>query len=463
MIVGQAAFEFQVEPYLLATLMLWPEEISEVATLLKPSDFYEERHGTIYAGILALCAKGTAVDIRTLTDFLQASGEVNKAGGREYLLEVSTVSPGSRYTAQDHAKIIREAAVRRFMRRDLLEALEAIQDPGKPVMEVAALAEKAALQAAETGREKDLRKASSFLPEVFAVMERQSKGEVTGLKTGFYDIDQHTSGFQKSDLIVLGGRPRMGKTALATDIAAYVSIEEKKSVAFFELEMAGRQIIERLLCARAKVNGQLLRSGKLPQRDFPRLSLAVAPINAAPWFVDDTVGLTPLQLMAKCRRHKAKHGLDLVVVDNIQKMRGDGKYNGNKRLEIADITNSLKNTAKDLDVPILAISHLSRGPDHRSDPEPVLSDLQESGNIEQDADIVILLYREEVYKEVEPERRGETKVIFSKYRNGQEGYKRLRFNEEYSSFENWSGRSDEPPASYKERQVSAYEDFYGNG
>jgi replicative DNA helicase len=303
-----------------------------------------------------------------------------------------------------------------------------------------------------------LRPTSAYIPEVFAIIERQSKGEITGVETGFYDLDQHTSGFQRSDLIVLGGRPRMGKTALATDIAYNIGIDQRRPVAFFELEMAGRQIVERKLFALAKVNGQLVRRAKLPQRDFPRLSLAVGPLSEAKVFIDQTTSLTPLQMLAKCRRMKMKAGLDLVVVDNIQKMRGDGNYKGNFRLEIADITKNLKNIAKDLDVPILAISHLSRGPDHRADPEPVLSDLQESGNIEQDADIVMLLYREEVYKEVEDGKKGETKVIFAKYRNGQEGYVNLRFNEEFSSFANWGGNREEPPPSFKDKQTS---DFLG--
>lgn len=249
----------------------------------------------------------------------------------------------------------------------------------------------------------------------------------------------------------------MGKTALATDIAANVAIEQNKSVAFFELEMSGRQIIERHVYARARVNGQLLRSGRLSASEYPKLTEPATPVINSQWYIDDTVGLTPLGIRSKCLKHRYKHGLNLVVVDNIQKMKGDGKYEGNRRLEIADITNNLKNLAKDLDVPIIAISHLSRGPDMRADHEPVLSDLQESGNIEQDADIVIFLYREEVYEDVPPEKKGECKVIFSKYRNGQEGYKLLRFNEDFACFENWAGNRTEPQESYRTRQ--SREDF----
>jgi len=450
-----------LEAYLLATLIAWPEQVADVSLVLKGEDFTLQRHQAVYEGILSLVQAGTVVDAGTLSHGLRRSGRLAEAGGEAFLLEVSGICAASGQTALEHARIIREAGVRRNVRRDILTALDAVQNPTKPLAEVAGLLEGAALAAVSTESEEGLKPTSAYLPEVFAVIEKQSKGEITGLQTGYYDLDQHTSGFQKSDLIVLGGRPRMGKTALATDIAYNVGIDQKKHVAFFELEMAGRQIVERKLFALAKVNGQLVRRGKLPQRDFPRLAIAVGPLGESRVFIDHTTSLTPLQLLSKCRRMKMRHGLDLVVVDNIQKMRGDGNYKGNFRLEIADITKNLKNMAKDLDVPILAISHLSRGPDHRADPEPVLSDLQESGNIEQDADIVMLLYREEVYKEVEPERKGETKVIFAKYRNGQEGYKLLRFNEELSSFENWGGNREAPPPSYKERQVSTHEDFYG--
>lgn len=442
-----------LEIYLLSTLLSWPEQIPEVTPILKGEDFTMQRHQVVFEGLLALMAAGTVVDAGTLRHGLEKAGRLREAGGDEFIIEVMSVCAASGVTAPEHARIIRDASLRRGVHRKILESMEAVKDPTKPLPEVAGMLESAALAAVATEAEEGLKPTKAYLGEVFAIIERQSKGEITGLKTGFFDLDQHTSGFQNSDLIVLGGRPRMGKTALATDIAYNVGIDQRKHVAFFELEMAGRQIVERKLFSLAKVNGQVLRRGQLPQRDYPRLALAVGPLEGARVFIDHTTSLTPLQMLAKCRRMKSRSGLDLVVVDNIQKMRGDGNYKGNFRLEIADITKNLKNYAKDLDVPILAISHLSRGPDHRADPEPVLSDLQESGNIEQDADIVMLLYREEVYKEVPEEKRGETKVIFAKYRNGQEGYKLLRFNEEFSSFENWGGNREEPAPSYKELQA----------
>jgi len=322
------------------------------------------------------------------------------------------------------------------------------------------MAEAAALAGVQGGESTE-KMVWEYMPEVFAVMERQQSGEVTGLKTGLFDLDLHLSGLQKSDLIILGGRPRMGKTSLATDIAAHVALDQGKSLAFFSLEMAGRQIVERTLFTRARVNGQQLRRGKLPKDQFPRIQVATPQFKGAKWMVDGATSLSPLMLLSKCRRHRMKYGLDLIIIDNIQKMKSDFRQK-DRRLEVAEVTNALKNIAKELDVPILAISHLSRGPDMRANPEPVLSDLQESGNIEQDADIVMFVYREEVYKEVPDEKEGETKIIIAKYRNGQDGHIMLRFNKDLCSFENWGGNRQVPPPSDIYKNERAHKDMYGH-
>lgn len=445
-----------VETYLLNTLIAFPEEISEASAALKPDDFTRGQHVAIFAELISMVSRSVRIDVATLRDSLVASGNLGAAGGESFLLDIcGDVSTGSAMVP-DHIRIIREASMRRAMRSALKAATEAVGNLEVPLAEVAGMAEAAAL-AGLVGGENTERMIYDYMPEVFAVMERQAKGEVTGIKTGLFDLDQHLSGLQRSDLIVLGGRPRMGKTSLATDIAGNIAIEQGKSVVFFSLEMAGRQIVERHLFARAKVDGQALRRGKLPDRDFPKISMAVPQFQGVKWMVDGATSLSPLGLLSKCRRHRMKYGLDLIIVDNIQKMKSDFRQK-DRRLEVAEITSALKNIAKDLDVPIIAISHLSRGPDQRANPEPVLSDLQESGNIEQDADIVMFVYREEVYKEVPPEKEGETKLIISKYRNGQDGVINLHFNKTLSSFENWAGNRDVPEA-HKNRQ--AKEDFYG--
>jgi replicative DNA helicase len=450
-----------IETYLLNTLLWYPEEIPEAALLVQPDDFIQGAHATVYGELLAMTTNGIPVDLATLSASMARSGTLASVGGDAFLMELQGEISGGAALVPEHARGVREASKRRAMRKGLLVALEALEDPTRPVVDVAGLAEAAAM-AGLGGAESTEKMVWQYLPEVFSVMERQSKGEITGLKTGFCDLDLHMSGFQKSDLIVLGGRPRMGKTTLATDIAGNVAIEQGKSVAFFSLEMAGRQIVERHLFTRAKVNGQMLRKGKLPQREFPKIAEASGQFGkGVKWMIDGGTSLSPLQLLSKCRRHRMKFGLDLIVIDNIQKMRSDTREK-DRRVEIGEVSKALKIIAKDLDVPVLAISHLNRGPDHRSDPEPVLSDLHESGNIEQDADIVLFVYRESEYKDVEAGKENETKLIFAKYRNGEGGcHTLLHFNKELCSFENWAGNRQAPPESYKKRQAASHGEFYG--
>lgn len=446
-----------VETYLLSTLLWYPEEITDAALTLKPEDFTSARHGRVYAELLSMTSKGVPVDLASLAASLTASGGLAQAGGHDFLTRLTENISAGAALIPEHTRSIKEKSMRRSMKYALGAAMEALSDPAIPLVEVAGMAEAAALVGV-SGGETTEKMIWEYMPEVYAVMERQQSGKVTGLKTGLFDLDLHLSGLQKSDLIILGGRPRMGKTSLATDIAAHVALDQRKSLAFFSLEMAGRQIVERTLFTRAKVNGQLLRRGKLPKDQFPRIGVATPQFKEAKWMVDGATSLSPLMLLSKCRRHRMKYGLDLVVIDNIQKMKSDFRQK-DRRLEVAEITNALKNIAKELDVPILAISHLSRGPDMRANPEPVLSDLQESGNIEQDADIVLFVYREEVYKDVPPEQEGATKLIISKYRNGQDGHIMLQFNKDLCSFENWAGNR-QVPESYKDNQ--AHEDMYGS-
>jgi replicative DNA helicase len=448
----------QTERALIAALISYPDEISDVSVCLKPEDLTRRQHEVIYAELLAMTSEGKKVDMFTLQNSLEASGRSAAAGGWGFLTDVTQIFGAPGFSMQ-YARSIREASQRRAMRVALARALEAVQDLAKPLQEVAGMAEAAALESTAAGHDEG-KMIGEYLPQVFDIMERQSKGEITGVKTGLIDLDLHLSGLQRQDLIILGGRPAMGKTSLATDIAASVAIDQGKSVCFFSLEMAGWQIASRVLLTRARVNGELIRKGRLPKNQYPKIELAIPQLKPAKWYLDPSTGQTPLQIMSKCRRHRINHGLDLIVIDNIQKMRSDSGQK-DKRLEVAEITNALKNMAKELDVPIVAISHLSRGPEMRSDARPVLSDLQESGNIEQDADIVLFVYRESAYKDVPPEKENETELIVSKYRNGSTGTLLLRFNKDLSSFENIAKYpQQEPPASYKDRQTS--EGFYGD-
>lgn len=424
-----------IEQYLIATLINSPEAIPEVSEIVSHADFTSEKNELVFQELQKMVTEGIAIDIATVSTNLIRSGSLKKVGGEDYLMDLCQILTIGPVIAIEYAKTVSAVARRREMRKGLLEALNAVNDLSVDLPKISGFAE-AVARIGVSGGKKTGKLAGEYLPEVFEIMQRQQNGEITGVATGFKKLDEHLSGLQKSDLIILGGRPRMGKTALAIDISANVAIEQGKSVIFFSMEMAARQIVERVLFTRSKINGQALRRGQLPTRDFPKLSATVPFIKKTKWYVDGQTGITPIQLFSKCKQFQSNHGLDLVVVDNIQKMKSAINFGGNKRLEIADITNSLKNFAKDLDVPILAISHLSRGPDKREDPRPVLSDLQESGNIEQDADIVMFIYREEVYKNVLDHEKGKTELILSKYRNGSEGIIPLHFNENLSSFEN---------------------------
>lgn len=423
------------EDQVIATLFNNPEEILWVSEILKVEDFRNGFNATVFAEFQTMTTAGLPIDIFTLMNSLQKQGALGAAGGVDRLKDLAEAGLIGTVYLPDHVATVKELATRNKLNFALGAAKEALKDLTVSVGQIGAMAEKAALMAVSGGESME-KLAYEYIPEVFSIIERQAKGEITGLKTGLDKLDQHLSGLQNTDLIVIGGRPRMGKTALATGIAANVAIEQKKSVAFFSMEMAARQIVERNLFSRAGISSQVLRSGCLPRTDYPRLGNTVPIFKGVKWMIDGSTTLTPLGLMSKCRRHKLKHGLDLVVVDNIQKMKSDGNFGANKRLETAEITNALKNMAKELNVPVIAISHLSRGVDQREDKRPQLSDLQESGNIEQDADIVLFVYRKEEYEKVNPDEIGHTELLISKYRNGQPGTVLAYFNKNLTQFEN---------------------------
>lgn len=427
-----------IEQYLLANLIAWPEEIPSISEIVGESDFTTKKNAVIFAELTKMVTHGIVIDLVTLSNELTKSGLLNSVGGNDYLMDITGLPALGSVMALEYAKCISLASRRREVKKSILEALNGVNDLSMDLTTISGLCEKAA-RIGVSGSGGTGKMAGAYLPEVFEIMQRQQNKEITGVSTGFQKLDEHISGLQKSDLVILGGRPRMGKTAFAVDISANVAIDQGKSVIFFSMEMAARQIVERALFTRAKINGQAMRKGQVPRSDFPRISNASPSINRSKWWVDGQTGITPIEMFSKCKRFQMEHGLDLVVVDNVQKMKSATNYGANKRLEIADITNSLKNMAKNLDVPVLAISHLSREVDKRDDKRPVLSDLQESGNIEQDADIVMFIYREEVYQNVPNEEIGKTELILSKYRNGSEGIIKLHFNENLASFENING------------------------
>jgi replicative DNA helicase len=360
-----------------------------------------------------------------------------------YLMEISSTPSYTGANAEAHAKIIHGYGRRRRLHQKLLSAVAVAENPERTIEDVIGLTE-AALHESVDHADKTLTHVSEFIVDSLRAMEKRREGLITGVKTGINAIDIHMCGLQPQDLIVVGGRPAMGKTAICGQIAAYAALREGKKVAFFECEMSGRAVVDRILFSLAGVNGQAMRNGNITPDQIRRLSEVAPQFKTSSLYLDDSSRVSPLELKAKCLRMRSNIGLDLIVVDNIQKMKSDGDYRGNKRLEVAEVSRALKEIAKDLDVPVVAISHIKRLDNGRND-EPTLADLQESGNIEQDADIVLLLYRKDEYEAVPPEEIGLTKLIYAKYREGQTGVKYLHFNRDLVTFSDSEKRAYSAP------------------
>jgi replicative DNA helicase len=431
----------EVEKHVIGALFLDADAVGDALEILRPEDFYSEKHKAIFEAVAELFEKSVPIDVITVLESLRKGQKLDQSGGETYLLEISSEVASSANVAQ-HCGIIKEKALLRGLigsaTRILEKAYDGLEEPG----EIMDQAEGEIYAISESTIKQGFIPIKRILSDTFKLIESYSKGEIIGVPSGFKDFDSMTSGFQKTDLIILAGRPAMGKTALALSMLANAAIDHKKTVAFFSLEMGREQLVQRILCRQAQVNMHLLRTGRLPQRDFPRLSIAVGPISEAKVFIDDHPSLNILELRAKCRRLKAQQGLDMIMVDYLQLMQGAGRLE-NRQQEISQISRGLKGLAKELDIPVVALSQLSRSVEQRGgDGEPKLSDLRESGAIEQDADLVMFVYRDEVYnKEAE---KGKAKIILAKQRNGPTGEVPLTFISDYASFVNYSGRAPEP-------------------
>ena len=430
----------EVEKHVIGALFLDGESVGDAVEVLKYEDFYLEKHQVIFEAVASLFEKNLPVDIITVTDTLKKNARFEMAGGDAYLMEISAEVVSSANIVQ-HCQIIREKALLRSLISSATRILEKAYDGSQEPGEIMDQAEGEIFAISETTIKQGFIPIKRILSDTFKLIESYSKGEIIGVPTGFRDFDSMTSGFQKTDLIILAGRPAMGKTALALSMLANAAIDYKKTVAFFSLEMGREQLVQRILCRQAQINMHLLRTGRLPQRDFPKILIAAGPISDSKIFIDDHPALNILELRAKCRRLKAQHGLDMVMVDYLQLMQGAGRQE-NRQQEISQISRGLKGLAKELEIPVVALSQLSRAVEQRGgEGEPKLSDLRESGAIEQDADLVMFVYRDEVYnKEAE---KGKAKIILAKQRNGPTGDCPLTFISDYASFANYSGRGPE--------------------
>ena len=438
----------EAEISVLGGMLIDADAVAKAIELVDDSMFYREANRRLYRAMRRLFERGEAIDPVMLTEQLRGSGELDSVGGPAYLAELMEAVPTAA-NIEYHARIVREKAL---LRRLIEASTETIQDANAPggegVDDIIDRAEQRIFQISHEGQRKGFIWIKEILWPAFEHIEQlqQAGGGITGIPSGFPDLDGLTAGFQASDLIVVAGRPSMGKTSLVLNVIQHASIEKGTPVAFFSLEMSKEAIVQRLLCSEGQVNSQNLRHGKLTEQEYMQLATAAGHLNTAPIWIDDTPAITALEVRAKARRLKAEVDLGLIVVDYLQLMRAPRAES--RVQEISAISGALKAVAKELAVPVVALSQLSRAPEQRTEHRPQLSDLRESGAIEQDADLVLFLYRPEVYRreQDDPEAEsleGKAELIIGKQRNGPTGVVDLFFRKEYTRFESVSRRARE--------------------
>jgi len=424
----------EAEESVLGAMMLAPGAIDAVSEALDGGDFYRESHAVVYKAALGLYAKGEPVDAITLVDELEERGELERAGGRVRLHELAALVPATA-NAGHYARIVREmATLRRLIHAGSEVARLGWERPGETA-DLVDRAEQIIFELSQSRISTEFTHIEALLKESFErITELYEAGrDVTGVPSGFRDIDRLTSGFQPGNLIIIAARPSMGKSALGLCMAANLAVRHDTPVALFTLEMSKAEVTQRLMCSEAKVESQRLRTGKLAQDDWPRLTTACDRLAKAPIYVDDSGSITMMEIRAKARRLKSQEPtLGLIIVDYLQLMTSGGNVE-NRVQEVSQISRALKVLARDLDVPILAMSQLSRAVEQRHDKRPILSDLRESGSIEQDADLVAFIYRDEYYNEESPDQ-GLAEVILAKHRNGPTGAEKLSFLKRYTKF-----------------------------
>ncbi|OGI42346.1 MAG: replicative DNA helicase [Candidatus Muproteobacteria bacterium RBG_16_65_31] len=431
----------EAEQSLLGGLMLDNSRWDSIGDKVTAGDFYRREHRLIFNAISALCQENSPADAVTVSEWLEKSGELAGVGGLAYLGTLANNTPSAANIVA-YAEIVRERSIMRQLLQAAGDIGNATYSPeGRTAKELLDLAEKRIFDISEAGahRRGAFERINALLTRAVDRIDTlfRSQSSITGVPTGFTDLDNMTSGLQAADLIIIAGRPSMGKTSLAMNIAENAAVGHKLPVAVFSMEMPGTQLAMRMMASLGRINSHRVRTGKLDDDDWPRLTSAVSLLNEAPIFIDDTPAITPLELRARARRIKREHGLSLIIVDYLQLMQSSDGNNENRATEISNITRALKGLAKELDVPVVAMSQLNRSLESRTDKRPVMSDLRESGSIEQDADVIFFIYRDEVYNEDSPQK-GTAEIIIGKQRNGPTGKVTLTFLGEYTRFENYT-------------------------
>ncbi|MGA9467223.1 MAG: replicative DNA helicase [Exiguobacterium marinum] len=435
----------EAEQAVLGAIILDSDRLITASERVDPDDFYRVSHQRIFEAMLKINDRGELVDLVTLSSELQAQGILDEIGGLNYLAEVAESVPAIGNIGYYLNVVDQKAALRRLIRT----ATNIVSDGYERQDEVDSVlsdAERNILKVSQRKGQSSFHPIGSVLSDAYSTIEKlhQSSGEITGIATGFTDLDKMTAGFQRNDLIIVAARPSVGKTAFALNISQNVAVRTGENVAIFSLEMGAEQLVMRMLCAEGNIDAQRLRTGRLEAEDWGRLSLAMSSLSQAGIYIDDTPGLRVNEIRAKCRRLKQEYGLGMIMIDYLQLIVGNGKPGENRQQEVSEISRTLKAIARELQVPVIALSQLSRGVESRQDKRPMMSDIRESGAIEQDADIVAFLYRDDYYDK-ESEDANTIEIIIAKQRNGPTGTVKLSFRKEYNKFVNMETQAFAPP------------------
>lgn len=424
----------EAEQCVLGSMITDKNAIAEAIEKLEEEDFYRDGHKVLFKTISEMFKDDMPVDLVTLLERLKATEKLEKAGGVTYVSELGS-SLLTTINLSAYIKIVKEKSILRKLIKASTSIIEDSYNKQGEVENVLEGAEKRIFDIAEKRTTSDFEPLSVVLERGFVEIERifNNKGEITGVGSGFIDLDAKTSGFQKGDMVLIAARPSMGKTTFALNIAEHAALREGKSVVVFSLEMSKEQLAYKLLCSEANVDMLKLRTGALEDKDWENIARATGPLSKAKIYIDDTAGVTVMEMRSKCRRLKLEYGIDLIVIDYLQLMSGSS--NESRQQEVSEISRSIKALAKEMECPVIALSQLSRAPEQRADHRPMLSDLRESGSIEQDADLVMFLYRDEYYNK-ETEDTNIAECIIAKQRNGPVGTVKLAWLGQYSKFGN---------------------------
>ncbi|MCR8658511.1 replicative DNA helicase [Paenibacillus endoradicis] len=434
----------EAEQAVIGAALLQAEALITALERVKSEDFYSSAHQLIFEAMIDLGENSQPIDLVTLTAQLQDKGMLEEVGGVSYLAKLANSVPTAA-NVEYYAQIVEEKSM---LRRLIRTATNIVSDGYANAEDITSLlsdAEKKILEISNRRSSSGFISIRDVLMEVFEKVEflYANRGGTSGIPSGFVDLDRMTAGFQRSDLIIVAARPSVGKTAFALNIAQNVGVRAKETVAIFSLEMSAAQLVQRMICAEANVDATRMRTGNLETDDWEKLTMAIGALSEAEIFIDDTPGITVAEIRAKCRRLKKEKGLGMILIDYLQLISGRGKAGENRQQEVSEISRTLKQIARELEVPVIALSQLSRGVEQRQDKRPMMSDLRESGSIEQDADIVSFLYRDDYYDK-ESEKKNIIEIIIAKQRNGPVGTVELVFLKNFNKFVNLDRNHQDP-------------------